>query len=72
MYVQSHFFLGHTIKNSVVSMVASLVGMMPEGLYLLASVALVVSVKLLCSCFVFVHEMNCGESLAMGNLLCGD
>ena len=36
MYVQSHFFLGHTIKNSVVSMVASLVGMIPEGLYLLA------------------------------------
>ena len=29
MYLQSHFFLGHTIKNSVVSMVASLVGMIP-------------------------------------------
>ena len=56
MYIQSHFFLGHTIKNSVVSMVASLVGMIPEGLYLLASVALVVSVRRLAGKSVLVHE----------------
>ena len=69
MYVQSHFFLGHTIKNSVVSMVASLVGMIPEGLYLLASVALVVSVKKLARSNVLVHEMNCVETLARVNVL---
>lgn len=72
MYVQSHFFLGHTIKNSVVSMVASLVGMIPEGLYLLASVALVVSVKKLARSNVLVHEMNCMETLARVNVLCVD
>lgn len=72
MYVQSHFFLGHTIKNSVVSMVASLVGMIPEGLYLLASVALVVSVKKLARSNVLVHEMNCVETLARVNVLCVD
>ena len=70
--VQSHFFLGHTIKNSVVSMVASLVGMIPEGLYLLASVALVVSVKKLARSNVLVHEMNCVETLARVNVLCVD
>ena len=72
MYVQSHFFLGHTIKNSVVSMVASLVGMIPEGLYLLASVALVVSVRRLAGKSVLVHEMNCVETLARVNVLCVD
>ena len=72
MYVQSYFFLGHTIKNSVVSMVASLVGMIPEGLYLLASVALVVSVKKLARSNVLVHEMNCVETLARVNVLCVD
>ena len=72
MYIQSHFFLGHTIKNSVVSMVASLVGMIPEGLYLLASVALVVSVRRLAGKSVLVHEMNCVETLARVNVLCVD
>lgn len=72
MYVQSHFFLGHSIKNSVVSMVASLVGMIPEGLYLLASVALVVSVRRLAGRKVLVHEMNCVETLARVNVLCVD
>lgn len=72
MYVQSHFFLGHSIKNSVISMVASLVGMIPEGLYLLASVALVVSVRRLAGRKVLVHEMNCVETLARVNVLCVD
>lgn len=72
MYIQSYFFLGHTIKNSVVSMVASLVGMIPEGLYLLASVALVVSVRRLAGKSVLVHEMNCVETLARVNVLCVD
>ena len=72
MYIQGHFFLGHTIKNSVVSMVASLVGMIPEGLYLLASVALVVSVRRLAGKSVLVHEMNCVETLARVNVLCVD
>lgn len=72
MYVQSHFFLGHTIKNSVVSIVASLVGMIPEGLYLLASIALVVSVRRLAGRNVLIHEMNCVETLARVNVLCVD
>lgn len=53
-------------------MVASLVGMIPEGLYLLASVALVVSVRRLAGKNVLVHEMNCVETLARVNVLCVD
>lgn len=72
MYIQSHFFLGHSIHDSVVSIVASLVGMIPEGLYLLASVALVVSVRRLAGKKVLIHEMNCVETLARVNVLCVD
>ena len=46
--------------------------MIPEGLYLLASVALVVSVMRLGKKNVLVHEMNCVETLARVNVLCVD
>lgn len=64
LFLQSRFAVGSTIKGSIDSMVASLVGMIPEGLYLLASVALVVSVMRLGKKNVLVHEMNCVETLA--------
>lgn len=72
LFLQSRFAVGSTIKGSIDSMVASLVGMIPEGLYLLASVALVVSVMRLGKKSVLVHEMNCVETLARVNVLCVD
>ena len=72
LFVQSRFFLGNTLKSSIVSVTASLVGMIPEGLYLLASVALVVSVMRLGKRNVLVHEMACVETLARVNVLCVD
>lgn len=72
MYCESHFILGNTVKDSVVSMIASLVGMVPEGLYLLASIALVVSVMRLGKKRVLIHEMACVETLARVNVLCVD
>ncbi len=72
MYLESHYLLGNTIKDSVVAVIASLVGMIPEGLYLLASVALVVSVMRLGKRKVLIHEMACVETLARVNILCVD
>ena len=72
LFLQSRFAVGGSIKSSIDSMVASLVGMIPEGLYLLASVALVVSVMRLGKKNVIVHEMNCVETLARVNVLCVD
>lgn len=72
MYCESRFVLGNTIKDSVVSMIASLVGMIPEGLYLLASMALAVSVMRLGKKRVLMHEMACVETLARVNILCVD
>ncbi|WP_081823273.1 HAD-IC family P-type ATPase [Lachnospira multipara] len=72
MYIQNVFFLHTSIKDSVVSTIASLVGMIPEGLYLLASVTLVVSIMRLAKQQVLIHEMNCVETLARVNVLCVD
>ncbi len=44
LFLQQYFFSGATMKDSVTGMVAAILGMIPEGLYLLASVAMVVSV----------------------------
>lgn len=72
MFGRAFFMLGDSIQQSVVSVIAALVGMIPEGLYLLASVALVVSVMRLGKKRVLVHEMACVETLARVNVLCVD
>ena len=72
MYIRYVYVLGYTLKESVVSVVASLVGMIPEGLYLLASIAMVVSVMRLAKQQVLIHEMNCVETLARVNVMCVD
>ena len=72
MVLQQFFFETNTLRESVTSMVAAVIGMIPEGLYLLASVALVVSVMRLASKKVLVHDMKCIETLARVNVLCVD
>lgn len=72
MFCRNYFIINQPLKESVVSMVAALVGMIPEGLYLLASVALVVSVMRLATSKVLIHEMGCIETLARVNVLCVD
>ena len=72
LFAEQHWMLGLSIKDSVVSSIAALVGMIPEGLYLLASVALVVSVMSLARKKVVIHEMSCIETLARVNVLCVD
>ena len=72
MFCQTYFLLQHNVQQSVVTIIAALVGMIPEGLYLLTSVALVVSVMRLGKKNVLVHEMTCVETLARVNVLCVD
>ena len=54
------------------AMVAAVIGMIPEGLYLLASVALAVSAMRLASKKVLLHDMKSIETLARVNVLCVD
>ena len=72
LFSQQHFINGSSIRSSVTATAAAIVGMIPEGLYLLASVALAVSVMRLASQKVLVHNMKCIETLARADVLCVD
>ncbi|MGN1142334.1 MAG: HAD-IC family P-type ATPase [Oliverpabstia sp.] len=72
LFLQQYLLGEAGIRESVQSMVAAVIGMIPEGLYLLASVALVVSVMRLAGKKVLVHDMKCIETLARVNVLCVD
>lgn len=72
LFVQSFWFNGEGFRESIVSMVAAVIGMIPEGLYLLASVALVVSTIRLASKKVLLHDMKSIETLARVDVLCVD
>ena len=72
LFVQSYFYNGGTFQSSISSMVAALIGMIPEGLYLLTSVSLAVSAARLAQEKVLVHNMKCIETLARVDVLCVD
>lgn len=72
LFSQQHFINDTPIRESVTGTVAAIVGMIPEGLYLLASVALAVSVMRLAMQKVLVHNMKCIETLARVDVLCVD
>ena len=66
------YLTGATVSDSIIAMVAAVLGMIPEGLYLLASVAMVVSAMRLASNRVLIHDMKCIETLARVDVLCVD
>ena len=72
LFVQQHIFAGLGVSESIVAMVAALIGMIPEGLFLLTSVALAVSMIRLAGQGVMLHDMKCIETLARVDVLCVD
>lgn len=72
LFVQTFFIAGDTIRGSVQAMVASVIGMIPEGLFLLASVTLALSAMRLAKNKVLLHEMKSIETLARVDVLCVD
>lgn len=72
LFSQQYFINEASIRDSVTGTVAAIIGMIPEGLYLLATVALVVSTMRLASQKVLVHNMKCIETLARVDVLCVD
>lgn len=72
LFVQSFIYNEGTFHDSITGMVAAVIGMIPEGLYLLASVAMAVSVIRLAKQKVLVHDMKCIETLARVDVLCVD
>ena len=72
LFYQQYTGQGLGLRQSVEATVAALVGMIPEGLYLLVSVALAVSSLKLTQKRVLVQDMHCVETLARVDVLCVD
>ncbi len=72
LFLKQTFILNMEYKDSVTTTVSALVGMIPEGLYLLTSIALAISVINLLKSKTLVHEMGAIETLARVDVLCVD
>ncbi len=72
LFSQSYIIQKNSFSDSVSSMVAALVGMIPEGLYLLVSIALGASAVRLAKNKVMLHDMRSIETLARVDTLCVD
>ena len=72
MFIKEYRWLDRDVVTSVISTVGSIVGMIPEGLYLLTSLALVASIIRLAGRRTLVHDMDCIETLARVDTLCVD
>ena len=55
---------GKTNAEAIVSMVGAVIGMIPEGLYLLVTIAFALSAARLAKSFVLLHDMRSTETLA--------
>ncbi len=72
LYCNEVLTLKNSFADAIPHVVAALIGMIPEGLYLLTSVALAVSVMRLGRRKTLVHELSAVETLARVDVLCVD
>ena len=72
LFWQELMVLKLPLRDSVEGTVSALVGMIPEGLYLLTSIAMAASAVKLTKDKVLVQDMNCIETLARVDVLCVD
>ena len=69
---QGVYVNGNDFPSSTISMVGAVVGMIPEGLYLLVTIALALSAMRLAKKQVMFHDMRSIETLARVDVLCVD
>lgn len=72
LFFAQYNIAGNTIYDTIVTSVAAIIGMIPEGLVLLVSTVLAVSVIRLSKRKVLVQELYCIETLARVDMLCLD
>lgn len=72
LFYKQYYMVGDSIKDAVVSTVAAVLGMIPEGLVLLTSVALTLGSLVLAQKKTLVQELYCIETLARVDTLCLD
>ncbi|MGN1406858.1 HAD-IC family P-type ATPase [Lactobacillus sp.] len=72
LFSQAYFINKQSFAESISSMEAAIIGMIPEGLYLLTTVALALAAMRLAKNKVMLHDMKSVETLARVNVLCVD
>lgn len=72
LFSKQYFILNGTLKDSILNTSAALIGMIPEGLVILTSIALAVGVINLARHRTLVQELYCIETLARVDVLCLD
>ena len=72
LFLNQYMYLNISLYESIVGTVAALIGMIPEGLVLLTSSVMAVSVVKLSREKVLVQQLYCIETLARVNVVCLD
>lgn len=72
LFYQSYWINHETFKTGIVSTVAAITGMIPEGLYMLTTIALALGTIRLAQQNVLLHDMKSIEALARVDVLCVD
>ena len=72
LFVRSVYATQVPVKQAINSMAAALIGMIPEGLVVLTSIALAVASVKLAKEQVLVQQLYCSETLARTDVLCLD
>lgn len=72
LFITQYFYSGQTYKGAILSTVAGIIGMIPEGLVLLTSIALTAGVIKLARKKVIIQKLNGIETLSCVDILCLD
>ena len=72
LFAQAYYVNKESFGVSIVSMIAAIIGMIPEGLYLLTTISLALSTLKLAQVKVLLHGMKSIETLARVDVLCVD
>ena len=72
LFINQYYFVHVELSDAIINTVAALIGMIPEGLVLLTSSVMAVSVVKLSRQNVLVQQLYCIETLARVNVICFD
>ena len=72
LFCNQYLIIGSSISDAIINTVAALIGMIPEGLVLLTSSVMAVSIIRLGKYKVLVQQLYCIETLSRVNVICLD
>ncbi len=72
LFCNQYLVIGSSVSDSIINTVAALIGMIPEGLVLLTSSVMAVSIIRLSKYKVLVQQLYCIETLSRVNVICLD